>query len=392
MKVIYFDNNATTQVLPEVFEVMRPYFTEYYGNASSMHRFGGGNKKVIEHARVNVADLLNANPAEIIFTSGGTEGDSSAIYSALQVYPEKKHIITSAVEHPAVLEVFKKLSKEGYRVDFIGVDKDGRFNMEQYKKVLNNETALVSVMWANSETGTIFPIKEIAELAHKAGALCHSDAVQAAGKIETDVKAVGVDMLSCSSHKIHGPKGMGALYIRQGLRFYPFMIGGHQEKVRRAGTENVPAIAGFGAAAKYAKETLWKYQAQVAPLRDKLENALLASIPDSKVNGDRENRLPNTSNISFGYVEGESILMMLDEYGICASSGSACTSGSLEPSHVLRAMGVPFQFAHGSVRFSLSKFSTEEEVNEVIKRLPPIIQRLREISPFRAEQNICGVK
>lgn len=388
MKVIYFDNNATTQVLPEVFEAMRPYFTEYYGNASSMHRFGGGNKKVIEHARENVAALLNASPAEIIFTSGGTESDSSAIYSALQVYPDKKHIITSAVEHPAVLEVFKKLSKEGYRVDFIGVDKDGRFNMEQYQRVLDKETALVSVMWANSETGTIFPVKEIAQLAHKAGALCHTDAVQATGKIETDVKAVGVDMLSCSSHKIHGPKGMGALYIRQGLRFYPFMIGGHQEKVRRAGTENVPAIAGFGAAAKYAKETLWKYQAQVAPLRDKLENALLAAIADSKVNGDRQNRLPNTSNISFGYVEGESILMMLDEYGICASSGSACTSGSLEPSHVLRAMGVPFQFAHGSVRFSLSKFSTEEEVDEVIKRLPSIIQRLREISPFRAEQTL----
>ena len=388
MKVIYFDNNATTQVLPEIFEAMRPYFTEYYGNASSMHRFGGSNKKVIEHARQNVAALLNANPAEIIFTSGGTEGDSSAIYCALQIYPDKKHIITSAVEHPAVLEVFKKLSKEGYRVDFIGVDKDGRFNMEQYQRVLDKETALVSVMWANSETGTIFPVKEIAQLAHKAGALCHTDAVQATGKIETDVKAVGVDMLSCSSHKIHGPKGMGALYIRQGLRFYPFMIGGHQEKVRRAGTENVPAIAGFGAAAKYAKETLWKYQAQVAPLRDKLENALLAAIADSKVNGDRQNRLPNTSNISFGYVEGESILMMLDEYGICASSGSACTSGSLEPSHVLRAMGVPFQFAHGSVRFSLSKFSTEEEVDEVIKRLPSIIQRLREISPFRAEQTL----
>ena len=390
MKVIYFDNNATTMVLPEVFEAMKPYFTEHYGNASSMHRFGGSNKKVIEAARRNVAELLNAEPSEIVFTSGGTEGDNSAIYSALQVYPDKKHIITSAVEHPAVLEVFKKLSKEGYRVDFIGVDKDGRFNMEQFKSILDDQTALVSVMWANSETGTLFPVKQIAELAHKAGALFHTDAVQATGKIATDVKDIGADMLSCSSHKIHGPKGVGALYIRQGLRFYPFMIGGHQERVRRAGTENVPAIAGFGAAAKYAKETLWMYKEKVAPLRDKLENALLAAIPDSKVNGDRQNRLPNTSNISFGYVEGESILMMLDEYGICASSGSACTSGSLEPSHVLRAMGVPFQFAHGSVRFSLSKFSTEEEVDEVIKRLPAIIKRLREISPFRAEKSTCG--
>lgn len=392
MKVIYFDNNATTMVLPEVFNAMAPYFTENYGNASSMHHFGGLNKKTIENARRNVAALLNAMPAEIVFTSGGTEADSSAIYSALRVYPAKKHIITSAVEHPAVLEVFKKLAKEGYNVDFIGVDADGRFNMEQYKAVLNEDTALVSVMWANSETGTIFPVKEIAALAHKAGALFHTDAVQAVGKIPTDVKDIDADMLSCSSHKIHGPKGVGALYVKQGVRFLPFMVGGHQEKSRRAGTENVPALVGFGEAAKIAKETLWKYEAQVAPLRDKLENALLAAIPDSKVNGDKLSRLPNTSNISFGYVEGESILMMLDEHNICASSGSACTSGSLEPSHVLMAMGVPFQFAHGSIRFSLSKFNTEEEVDTVVKVLPPIIKRLREISPFHGQKIACPAR
>lgn len=392
MKVIYFDNNATTMVLPEVFNAMAPYFTENYGNASSMHHFGGLNKKAIENARRNVAVLLNTMPAEVIFTSGGTEADSSAIYSALRVYPAKKHIITSAVEHPAVLEVFKKLAKEGYNVDFIGVDADGRFNMEQYKAVLNEDTALVSVMWANSETGTIFPVKEIAALAHKAGALFHTDAVQAVGKIPTDVKDIDADMLSCSSHKIHGPKGVGALYVKQGVRFLPFMVGGHQEKSRRAGTENVPALVGFGEAAKIAKETLWKYEAQVAPLRDKLENALLAAIPDSKVNGDKLSRLPNTSNISFGYVEGESILMMLDEHNICASSGSACTSGSLEPSHVLMAMGVPFQFAHGSIRFSLSKFNTEEEVDTVVKVLPPIIKRLREISPFHGQKIACPAR
>ena len=392
MSLIYFDNNATTMVLPEVFKAMSPYFTENYGNASSMHHFGGANKKAIENARGAAASLIGAEPGEIVFTSGGTEADSSAIYSALRFYPNKKHIITSAVEHPAVLEVFKKLGKEGYRVDFIGVDGEGRFNMEQYKAVLDKDTALVSVMWANSETGTIFPVKEICALAHEAGALFHTDAVQAVGKIAVDVKAIGADMLSCSSHKINGPKGIGGLYIRQGLRFFPFMVGGHQERLRRAGTENVPAIVGFGAAAEIAKKTLFLYEEKVRPLRDRLENGLLKDIPDCRVNGDKANRLPNTSNISFGYVEGESILMMLDEYNICASSGSACTSGSLEPSHVLMAMGVPFQFAHGSIRFSLGKLNTEAEVDEVVKVLPPIIKRLREISPFHGEKRACSAR
>ena len=383
MKVIYLDNNATTRTLPEVLQKMTPYFTDFYGNASSIHTFGGSNKHAIEAARSQVATLLNAKPEEIIFTSGGTEGDSTAIFSAVNSYPNKKHIITSAVEHPAVLEVCKFLASHGYRLDIIGVDENGRFNMEQYKRVLDEDTAIVTTMWANSETGTIFPVKEIAELAHSKGALFHTDAVQAAGKIPTDVKDINADFVSISSHKIHGPKGMGALYIKDGIRFMPFMRGGHQENLRRAGTENVPNIVGFGYAAELALKHLPEYQSQVKPLRDLLEKELLEKIADTKVNGDIENRLPNTLNMSFGYIEGESILMFLDEEGICASSGSACTTGSLEPSHVLRAMGVPFQFAHGSIRFSLSRFTTSEEIQTVIKVLPGIIARLRAISPFK---------
>lgn len=381
MKVIYFDNNATTRTAPEVLEEMLPYFCEKYGNASSMHTFGGSNKRAIEKARANVASLVNADPQEIIFTSGGTESDSTAIYSSINSYPNKKHIITSAVEHPAVLEVFKKLASQGYRVDFIGVDTNGRFDMESFKKLIDKETALVSVMWANSETGTIFPVKEIAQIAHAHGALFHTDGVQALGKIMTDVKEAEVDLMSFSSHKINGPKGMGGLYIKNGTRFLPFMVGGHQERLRRAGTENVPSIVGFGKAALLAKEHL-KETAKIALLRDTLEKGLLEKIENTKVNGDRENRLPNTTNISFGYIEGESILMMLDEYGICASSGSACTSGSLEPSHVLRAMKVPFQFAHGSIRFSLSRYNTMEEVQKVVEVMPAIVSRLRALSPF----------
>lgn len=388
MKITYFDNNATTRTLPEVLEAMAPYFTDSYGNASSMHSFGGNNKKAIENARRSIAALINASPAELIFTSGGTEGDSTAIHSAINSYPNKKHIITSAVEHPAVLEVFKLMASKGYKVDFIGVDSFGRFDMESYKKLIDDNTALVSVMWANSETGTIFPIAEIAKIAHQHGALMHSDAVQAVGKIALDVKEADIDMLSFSAHKFNGPKGIGALYLKQGTRFIPFMIGGHQEHVRRAGTENVPGIVGFGKAAEIAKQTLHLYKEQVAPLRDALEKGLISAIEDAKVNGDISARLPNTSNISFGYIEGESILMFLNDHGICASSGSACTSGSLEPSHVLRAMGVPFQFAHGSIRFSLSKASTKEEVDLVISVLPQIVKNLRAISPFHKQEAV----
>ena len=384
MKVVYLDNNATTQCSPVVVEAMLPYFAEQYGNASSMHAFGGSNRHAIDAARKQVASLLNAQYAdEIIFTSCATESDNTAIFSAVRSFPKKKHIITSAVEHPAVMAPYQYLEAQGYRVDFIGVDELGRFDMARFKSVIDEDTALVSVMWANSETGTVFPIAEIAKIAHEHGAFMHTDAVQAVGKIPVDVQAAGVDMLSLSGHKFHGPKGVGALYVKRGTRFMPFMMGGHQEKHRRAGTENVPLIVGLGKAAELAQGRLADgTNARIAVLRDKLEQGILAAIPDVKVNGDPEHRVPNTTNVSFGYIEGESILMYLNDFGICASSGSACTSGSLEPSHVLRAMGVPFQFAHGSIRFSLSDQTTEADIDLVLKELPPIIERLRKISPF----------
>lgn len=383
-KIVYLDNNATTQCDPRVVEAMLPYFTEKYGNASSIHTFGGENRHVIDQARHTVADFINARyDDEIIFTSCASESDNTAIFSAVRANRQKKHIITSAVEHPAVLEPFRYLQTQGYRVDYIGVDELGRFNMDQFKAVLDEDTALVSVMWANSETGTIFPIEEIAKLAHTKGALFHTDAVQAGGKIPVDVQAAGVDMLSLSAHKFHGPKGIGILYVKRGTRFLPYLMGGHQEKQRRAGTENVPYIVGIAKAAELAKKRLADgTMDKVAALRDKLEQGILAQIPDVKVNGNPAHRVPNTTNVSFGYIEGESILMYLNDFGICASSGSACTSGSLEPSHVLRAMKVPFQFAHGSIRFSLSDQTTQEDIDLVLKELPAIIKRLREISPF----------
>ena len=384
MKVIYLDNNATTQCAPAVVEAMLPYFSEKYGNASSMHAFGGNNRHAIDAARQQVAALIGAVHAdEIIFTSCATESDNTAIFSAVRTQPKKKHIITSAVEHPAVMEPYKYLEAQGYRVDFIGVDELGRFDMARFQRVLDEDTALVSVMWANSETGTIFPIAEIARLAHEKGALFHTDAVQAVGKIPVNVQEAGVDMLSLSGHKFHGPKGVGALYVRRGTLFMPYLMGGHQERHRRAGTENVPYIVGLGKASELAQKRLADGTSQkIAALRDKLEKGILASVPDVKVNGDPAHRVPNTTNISFGYIEGESILMYLNDLGVCASSGSACTSGSLEPSHVLRAMGVPFQFAHGSIRFSLSDQTTEADIDLVLKELPAIIERLRKISPF----------
>lgn len=384
MKVVYLDNNATTQCDPQVVAAMLPYFSEKYGNASSMHTFGGENRHVIDQARHTVADFINAAyDDEIIFTSCASESDNTAIFSAVRANRHKKHIITSAVEHPAVMEPFRYLQTQGYRVDYIGVDEQGRFNWDQFKAVLDEDTALVSVMWANSETGTIFPIEEIAKLAREKGALFHTDAVQAAGKIPVDVQAAGVDMLSLSAHKFHGPKGIGVLYVKRGTRFLPYLMGGHQEQHRRAGTENVPYIVGLAKAAQLAKKRLADgTMERVAALRDRLEQGILAQIPDVKVNGDPQHRVPNTTNVSFGYIEGESILMYLNDFGICASSGSACTSGSLEPSHVLRAMHVPFEFAHGSVRFSLSDQTTPADIDLVLKELPPIIARLREISPF----------
>lgn len=384
MKTVYLDNNATTQCAQEVIDAMLPYFGEKYGNASSMHTFGGSNRKAIDIARQQVADLIGAEYAdEIIFTSCASESDNTAIFSAVRTQPKKKHIITSAVEHPAIMEPFKYLESQGYRVDFIGVDEKGNFDMDRFKQVLDEDTALVSVMWANSETGTIFPIEEIARLTKQKGALFHTDAVQAVGKIPVQVGNTDIDMLSLSAHKFHGPKGVGALYVRRGTRFMPYLMGGHQEKHRRAGTENVPYIVGLGVAAVLAQTRLQDgTMKRVAALRDALEKGLTSAIADTKINGNPAARVPNTTNISFGYIEGESILMFLNDYGICASSGSACTSGSLEPSHVLRAMGVPFQFAHGSIRFSLSDQTTQEDIDLVLKVMPGIVEKLRKISPF----------
>ena len=384
MKPIYFDNNATTMVAPEVTEAMIPFFKEYWGNPSSMHTFGGQVAKYVDEGRQKVADMLNCHPQEIIFTSCATESDNTAIWSALQTQPTKRHIITTAVEHPAILQTCAFWERQGYRVTRLGVDNKGRLNLDEYRDALDDDTAIVSIMWANNEVGNIYPIKKMAEMARERGILFHTDAVQAAGKIPLDLADVPVDMLSISGHKLHAPKGIGVLYVRKGTRFIPFLRGGHQERGRRAGTENAPYIVGLGAACELAMNHMTDENTRVPALRDKLEKGLLAAIPDAIVNGDVENRLPNTSNIAFQYVEGEAILLLMDQLGICASSGSACTSGSLEPSHVLRAMGVPFTFAHGSIRFSLSRYTTDTEIDYVLENLPPIIEQLRAISPFRA--------
>jgi len=381
--VIYLDNNATTMVAPEVVEAMLPYFSNFYGNPSSMHSFGGDVAGKIKEARENVARLIGANVDEIVFTSCGTESDGTAIRAAIESNPDKRHIVTSRVEHPAIKNLYETLSKKGYRVTFVPVDNQGRLDLNYLYDSLNDDTAIVSLMWANNETGVVFPVEEISQKIKDRGIVFHTDAVQAAGKIPIDVASTGVDLLSLSGHKYHAPKGIGALYIRKGTKFSPFMIGGHQEHGRRGGTENVASIVGMGQAAAIAKEHVDANDYErIGQLRDKLESTLLAQVPNSMVNGDQEHRLPNTTSIAFEYVEGEAILLMMNEHGICASSGSACTSGSLEPSHVLRAMGVPYTAAHGSIRFSLSRYTTENEIDVVIKTLPPIIDRLRDMSPF----------
>jgi len=382
MKTIYVDNNATTRVAPEVVEEMSPYFSELYGNPSSMHFFGGQVQTKVEEARERVAGLIGARPQEIIFTSCGTESDNTAIMSALESNPEKRHVVTTRVEHPAVKNLVGQLKREGYRVTELPVDRDGLLSMDEVSRVIAEDTAIVSVMWANNETGVLFPVEEIANLAKSRGAIFHTDAVQAVGKIPINLAESQIDMLSLSGHKLHAPKGIGVIYVRRGTRFSPYIIGGHQEEGRRGGTENVPYIIGMGKACELAANHLEDMNVRVKGLRDKLENGLLGKIPNSIVNGDRDQRLPNTSSISFEYVEGESILLKLSDKGICASSGSACTSGSLEPSHVLRAMGVPFTAAHGSIRFSLSSYNTEEEVDFILRVMPPIIEKLRAISPF----------
>jgi cysteine desulfurase len=382
VKTVYVDNNATTQVAPEVLEVMLPYFSELYGNPSSMHFFGGQVQKKVNEARERAADFLGAEPSEIVFTSCGTESDNAAILGTLDSYPEKRHLITSRVEHPAVGNVCTYLGRKGYRVTELSVDREGRLDLDELRESITDQTTMVTVMYANNETGVIFPIEEIGEIVKAKGIPFHTDAVQAAGKIPLSMKKSTIDTLSISGHKLHAPKGIGVLYIRKGTKFSPFLIGGHQEKGRRGGTENVPYIIGLGKASELAKKNLDQENTQVKALRDYLEAKLLEKIPNTLVNGDRKNRLPNTVSVSFEYVEGESILLLLSDLGICASSGSACTSGSLEPSHVLRAMGVPFTAAHGSIRFSLSIYNTKEEMDYIIEHLPPIIQRLRDISPF----------
>jgi len=385
MKTIYFDNNATTQVAEEVLEEIQPLFCQLYGNPSSMHTFGGQIGRRIGQAREQAAGLLGCEPSEIVFTSGGTESDNTAIKGTLAALPHKRKIITSRIEHPAVLTVCRELENQGYTVVELPVDKEGQLDIEQLAEELDNDTALVTIMYANNETGVIFPIDQISRLTAEKGVVFHTDAVQAVGKIPLNLSKSNIDLLSLSGHKLHAPKGIGVLYVRKGTRLSPYMLGGHQEAGRRAGTENVPGIVGLGKACELAAKSIEKENSKVRKLRDKLEGEILKKCPDSWLNGDKEHRLPNTANISFEYIEGEAILLMLDKYGICASSGSACTSGSLEPSHVLRAMGVPFTAAHGSIRFSLSRYNTEEEVDYTIEKIQPIVNQLRKLSPFVAK-------
>jgi len=381
-RVIYMDNNATTRIADEVVEGMIPYLKTYYGNPSSMHTFGGQVAKPIAKAREKVAALLGANPTEVVFTSCGSESDNMAIKGVLEANPEKRHIITTRVEHPAVLNLCKYLEKKGYEVTYLAVDRSGRLNLDQLRDSIRPDTAIVSVMYANNETGVIFPVEEIGQIVKSHEVVFHVDAVQAAGKIPLNMKNSNIDLLSISGHKLHAPKGVGALYIRRGVRIVPLIIGGHQERNRRGGTENVASIIGLGKAAELALEHIDEENTRVRSLRDKLQNGLLKTVPKIRINGDLEHRLPNTLNVSFEYIEGEAILLMLDQHGICASSGSACTSGSLEPSHVLRAMGVPFTAAHGSIRFSLSRYNTEQEVDYVLSVVPDIVKKLRDLSPF----------
>ncbi|NEO98012.1 MAG: cysteine desulfurase NifS [Symploca sp. SIO2E9] len=381
MSTIYLDNNATTRVDEAVLEAMLPYLRDYYGNPSSMHTFGGQVGAKVKAARTQVAELLGADVSEIVFTSCGTEGDNAAIHAALSAQPNKRHIITTKVEHPAVLNVCKRLEKKGYNVTYLSVNRSGLLDIDELAAAITDDTALVSVMYANNENGVIFPIERIGKIVKARGVIFHVDAVQAVGKIPLNMNNSTIDMLTISGHKLHAPKGIGALYVRRGVRFRPFLIGGHQERGRRGGTENVPGIIALGKAAELARLHLADVERE-RQLRDRLEQGILAAIPECEVNGDPIRRLPNTTNIGFKYIEGEAILLSLNKYGICASSGSACTSGSLEPSHVLRAMGLPYTVLHGSIRFSLSRYTTEAEIDQVLAVMPGIVERLRELSPF----------
>ncbi|MBN1283112.1 MAG: cysteine desulfurase NifS [Proteobacteria bacterium] len=382
MKAIYLDNNATTRVAPEVIDAMLPFLREMWGNPSSMHTFGGQVGRHIERAREQVALTLGAaGPDEIVFTSCGTESDNAAIMSALAAAPDKKRIVTTKVEHPAVLNLARHLEGRGMDVVYLPVDSQGRLDLDALRDSIDDQTALVSVMWANNETGVVFPIEEIAAICSDRGVVLHTDAVQTIGKLPCDLRETPVAYLSMSGHKIHAPKGIGALYIRRGTKFSPMIIGGHQERGRRAGTENAASIVGLGKACELAMAH-WKEDCrQMAALRDRLEKGLIDSIPRVHIHGDTGHRLPNTTNLGFESVEGEAILLLLNEHNICASSGSACASGSLDPSHVMIAMGVPFERAHGSIRFSLSRYNTEDDVDAVLTHMPGIIKRLRELSP-----------
>ncbi len=381
-KLTYFDNNATTRVAPEVIAAMLPFLTEHWGNPSSAYSFSKHVAQCLDVAREQTAALINADPKEIVFTSCGTESNNTAIHSALALQPTKRHVITTAVEHSANLKYGEFLQRQGYSVTYLPVESDGSIDIHLLDQRIRPDTAIVSIMWANNETGVIFPIDEIAAICASRGVLFHTDAVQVPGKLPMDVRATGVDFLSLSAHKLHAPKGIGLLYVKKRTRFQPYLIGGHQERGRRGGTENVPYIIGFGKAAELALSRLREENTRVRALRDRLEQGILKGIPQTARNGATEPRLPNTANISFQYVESEAILLMLDQLGICASSGSACTTGSVEPSHVLTAMGVNPVRARGSVRFSLSVDNTEAEVDYVLERLPPILSRLRAISPL----------
>jgi cysteine desulfurase len=391
VKRIYLDNNATTPVHPEVFDVMMPYYRDLFGNPSSVHWAGREVSGAIEKAREQVAALINCAPAEIVFVSCGSEGINHAIKGTAETLRDKgNHIITTAVEHPAVLETCKKLEKNGFDVTYLSVDKDGMLDLDELEKAITEQTILISVMWANNETGNIYPIEEIGAIARKFGVRFHTDAVQAVGKLPVDVQKAGLHMLVLSGHKIGAAKGVGALYIKRGTRLTPLLDGGHQERGRRAGTHNVAGIVGLGKACELAGEHLEANAVQIRRLRDKLEQGIMDSVPNHKLNGhpDRNRRLPNSLNISFAFIEGESLLLNLDMYGIAASSGSACTSGSLEPSHVMGAMCVEVSLAHSSTRFSLGPETTEEDIDFVLEVLPATVQRLRDMSPLYDCKNV----
>lgn len=383
MRPIYLDNNATTRVDDAVVTAMLPYFTDRFGNASSTHAFGAAVSDAVKAARRNLQELVGAAfDSEITFTSGGTESDNSAILSAIETQSGRDEIVTTSVEHPAILAMVEHLAKaRGIKVHLIGVDRFGRLDIEAYARALGPRTAIASVIWANNETGTIFPVERLAKMAHEAGVLFHTDAVQAVGRIPIDLKTTEIDMLSLSGHKLHGPKGIGALFVRKGVKFSPLVRGGHQERRRRGGTENVPGIVGLGKAAELAIAKLAGEQSRVRALRDRLEQGIQARIDHCVVNGDRDNRLPNTTNIAFDHLEGEAILIHLDRAGIAASTGSACTAGSTEPSHVLSAMNVPRAALRGAIRLSLSRENTIADVDQVLDVLPKIIAKLRTLSP-----------